>query len=139
MRVLFTIIIVVLLTSSAALAKNRSPSGVAKRGTLDVTQAQEVSAYTPAPEYPLEARRRYIGGSGMFRLIVQVRTGLVSAVEIERSTGSAALDTSAMKTLRHWRFKPVVLQSLQKKFAPGDRAREVVVRVPLTFEIRRKT
>jgi TonB family protein len=138
MRVL-SIIIVVALTSPAALAKNRSPLGTAKRVALDVPQAHEVSAYTPAPEYPLEARLRHIGGSGMFRLVVQIRTGLVSAVEIERSTGSAALDTSAVKTLRHWRFKPIVLQSLQKKFDPSDRSGEIVVRIPLTFEIRRKT
>src|SRR6266480_909019 len=72
-------------------------------------QAKKMVISTPSPVYPFEARRHWIEGSGLFLLRVQVRTGLVKTVSIERSTGSQLLDSAAVAALKRWRFKPGVL------------------------------
>ncbi len=59
----------------------------------------------PRPEYPYDARRRNLQGSGMF--ILRVRAdGTVSRVDVEDSTGSPLLDQTAIAAYSKWRFKP---------------------------------
>ena len=58
------------------------------------------------PDYPYELRARHIGGSGLFRVTLDVATGSVSKVVMIQSTRSTALDASAMKALRQWQWKP---------------------------------
>ena len=61
--------------------------------------------YAPRPEYPYDARRRNLQGSGMF--IIRVRPdGTVSRVDVEDSTGAPLLDHTAIATFSKWRFKP---------------------------------
>jgi TonB family protein len=59
----------------------------------------------PQPEYPAEARQRHVGGSGYFAVRVDRTTGRVATVQVLRSTGNKLLDSSAVQTLRQWRFK----------------------------------
>ncbi len=59
----------------------------------------------PRPEYPYEARRRNLQGSGMF--IIRVRPdGTVARVDVEDSTGAPLLDRTAIAAYSKWRFKP---------------------------------
>ena len=61
--------------------------------------------YAPRPEYPYEARRRNLQGSGMF--ILRVRPdGRVARVDVEDSTGAPLLDRTAIAAYSKWRFKP---------------------------------
>jgi TonB family protein len=61
--------------------------------------------YAPRPEYPYEARRRNLQGSGMF--ILRVRPdGIVARVDVEDSTGAPLLDRTAIAAYSKWRFKP---------------------------------
>jgi protein TonB len=58
-----------------------------------------------APAYPSTARR--LGMQGEVRLDVHVGTsGTVLDVRLRTSSGSAALDRSAIDAVRHWRFTP---------------------------------
>jgi TonB family protein len=59
----------------------------------------------PQPEYPAKARQQHIGGSGYFVIRVDRASGRVPTVEVRRSTGNKLLDSSAVQTLRQWRFK----------------------------------
>src|SRR5215831_21119805 len=60
--------------------------------------------YSPRPEYPTVARLYHMSGGGVFVLRVQIRTGLVKDVVIERSTGWTILDYTAKRALKQWRF-----------------------------------
>ena len=42
----------------------------------------------------------------MFQLNLDLKTGLVTRVTMIKSTGFPALDTSAVASLRQWRWKP---------------------------------
>ena len=94
--------------------------------------------YSPRPEYPTVARLYHMSGGGVFVLRVQIRTGLVKDVVIERSTGWTILDYTAKRALKQWRFKPgasnlppikVELPQLKDPFATEDS----FVRVPIHF------
>ncbi len=92
-----------------------------------------VGAYMPRPEYPRAARARRITGAGIVRLRVHIASGVVTRAEIERTTGSALLDQSGLRTFQKWRFKPQALRSLIAKQDPKDKSPDVVVLIPLRF------
>lgn len=58
------------------------------------------------PEYPYELRRSRITGDGTLFGQVDFKTGLVTSVRMEKSTGNTLLDQAALKAFRQWRFKP---------------------------------
>ncbi len=61
-----------------------------------------------APGYPSSARR--MGEQGQVRLDVHVGAdGVVIDVQLRESSGSAALDRSAMEAVRKWRFRPATV------------------------------
>jgi TonB family protein len=66
----------------------------------------------PQPVYPAEARRKSVGGAGVYRLRLRVETGEVTRVDIVRSTGSKVLDDEAVRTLRQWRARPHTLRAI---------------------------
>jgi TonB family protein len=57
------------------------------------------------PGYPAESRARHAEGTGLFRVTVDVNTGGVTNVGVIKSTGYAALDDSAMRAIRLWRWR----------------------------------
>ena len=61
---------------------------------------------TVPPEYPYAARSRHMAGSGLFRLTLELKTGIVSKVTVLQSTGAAMLDASAIAAFRLWQWKP---------------------------------
>lgn len=71
------------------------------------SSSARVSALTaPRLEYPYEARRQRITGSGIAALTVEPVSGSVTNVTMEVSTGSPVLDNAAATGFRRWRFKP---------------------------------
>ena len=56
-------------------------------------------------EYPIEARRARITGSGVFEMRIDPKTGRVKGVLVVQSTGSQILDWAAVRGFSHFRFK----------------------------------
>ena len=76
-----------------------------------------------ATQYPVEARKRHIEGSGVLVGDVDFETGRVVSVRMEKSTGSKMLDQAALRSYGQWQFKP----GLIRKF-----------RVPVTFKMAKR-
>jgi TonB family protein len=72
--------------------------------SLSSTRVSALSA--PRLEYPYEARRQKITGSGTVTMTVDPVSGQVTSVAMETSTGSLVLDNAAITGFRRWRFKP---------------------------------
>jgi TonB family protein len=66
----------------------------------------EDSIRAVAPEYPYQDRSQGHEGIGLFKLVLDLRTGAVSSVSVIKSTGFTTLDESAIAALRQWRSKP---------------------------------
>ena len=75
------------------------------------------------PDYPAEARARHAEGSGLFRMTVDVKTGAVTNVAVIKSTGYVALDASATRAMRFWRWRARSWKEIE---------------IPLTFDLRRR-
>jgi TonB family protein len=75
-------------------------------GSLSLSSAKIVALSAPRPEYPYEARRQRITGSGIVAMTVDPVTGMVTEVSMWQSTGSTYLDHAAIIGFRRWRFKP---------------------------------
>jgi TonB family protein len=79
----------------------------AQHTDLALTEAgRRIMIAAPQPEYPAEARAKHITGSGVYDVWMRVKPGVVTRVDIIRSTGSKLLDDAAVKSLRHWRARP---------------------------------
>ena len=96
-----------------ARAKKRTPSAVQSEAvssstptplTLPAAQAMAVTA--PLPEYPYQAKRANITGSGICVMTVDIASGKVTDAMMAQSTGDAMLDKVTTSTFRRWRFKP---------------------------------
>ena len=80
---------------------------------------------TPRPEYPESARRQGLEGRVLLRVLVDER-GQSKQVEINHSSGSAALDRAAAEAIRRWRFDPARL---------GEQPIESWLRIPIDFRL----
>lgn len=81
--------------------------------------------FTPAPVYPVQARRSRMEG----RVVLRVRVlppGAVADVHVIESSGWPLLDREALETVRRWRFEP----------APAGVTDAAVVTVPIAFRLR---
>ncbi|MEY2490523.1 MAG: periplasmic protein TonB [Verrucomicrobiota bacterium] len=81
-------------------ARNSSP------GSLTLSSGKVFALSAPRPEYPYEARRQKIVGSGIVAISVDLVSGHVTDVSMWQSTGSSVLDNATMTAFRRWRFKP---------------------------------
>jgi protein TonB len=75
-------------------------------GPMSMSSAKAVAVSAPRPEYPYEARRSKITGSGVCVMTVDPGSGSVTSAEMAQSTGNAILDNAATSAFRRWRFKP---------------------------------
>jgi TonB family protein len=69
------------------------------------------------PRYPYRvilgaAEARDIKASGMFRLSIDVNTGLVTQVTIIKSMGDQGLDNASTNAFKRWVFKPRTWQEV---------------------------
>lgn len=58
------------------------------------------------PQYPYQDRARYHQGSGLFRVTLDSKSGLVTDVTVRKSVGYRTLDNAVISALRQWRVKP---------------------------------
>ncbi len=82
------------------------PKPVGPVGPMSMSSAKAVAVSAPRPEYPYEARRSKITGSGVCVMTVDTGSGSVTSAEMAQSTGSPILDNAATAAFRRWRFKP---------------------------------
>ncbi len=67
----------------------------------------------PRPDYPYEARRQRLTGSGVALLSIATSNGSVLDVQMIQSTGNAVLDNAARAGFRRWRFRPGTVSQVQ--------------------------
>ena len=94
------------------------PQQTGPSGPVSMSSAKAVAISAPRPEYPYEARRSKLMGSGVCVMTVDTATGAVISAEMAKSTGSAILDNAATSAFRRWRFRPGTVSK---------------VRTPITF------
>ena len=85
--------------------------------SLSVAQSMAITA--PLPDYPYEAKRRNLTGSGICVVTVDTATGTVTNATMFQSTGSPLLDKITIQTFKSWRFKPGTVSQ---------------IRVPISYE-----
>jgi protein TonB len=91
-------------TRSEAPAEPATAAGGVARGAV-ILPRPSTSAANPSPTYPVASRRR--GEQGRVTLLVQVDpSGRVLDLAVLGSSGHAALDEEAARTVRRWRFEP---------------------------------
>ena len=94
-------------------------------GRSPVNAAPHAAGTNPKPAYPAFARRQGREGTVMLRVLVAA-TGDIE-VEIRQSSGTAALDRSALDTVRQsWRFAPAIANGMA---VAGS------IDVPITFRL----
>lgn len=81
-------------------------------GSLPLSSAKVLAINAPRPEYPYEARRQRVTGSGIVTMTIDPMSGNVSRVSMSKSTGSPFLDNAALTAFRRWRFKPGAVSSV---------------------------
>ena len=77
------------------------------------------------PRYPLIARRNGVEGTVRLKVFV-TREGRPTEVQLDQSSGSAALDTAALDAVKTWQFVPA---------RRGQEAIESWVVVPVVFKL----
>ena len=130
MRARFFITFAILMLSVAGRLESAAerPDAIAvvwgdgHRSGVSEGELKQYTVSSKRPEYPIEARRARLTGIGVFVLNIDKRTGAVTSVDVETSTGSKVLDGYATNAFKTWRFKPGAI---------------LRVRMPSAFNIRR--
>ena len=99
------------------------PAQAAVPQNVSVSQVTYINK--PAPIYPMKSRRAGEQGRVMVRLLIDI-TGRPTQVSVEKSSGYAALDESAVSAVRAALFKP---------FTEGGIPRAVWVVAPINFNL----
>lgn len=101
------------------------PAEGAPVGDPDLVDATPRYRSNPLPDYPYLARQRH--WEGVVWLLVDVsHKGRVTALKVAESSGYGALDKSALKGVRRWRFDPARRLGI---------AVDSQVRVPVEFRL----
>jgi hypothetical protein len=61
---------------------------------------------SPLPDYPVADIAQKREGFGLFRVMLDLKTGVVRGVTVIQSTGMQSLDSYGVGTLSRWRWKP---------------------------------
>ncbi len=97
----------------------------AGRGTGRSSYIAPQYVSSPAPEYPLDAKR--LRREGVVILTVRVNeAGLPISVNLRHTSGLKCLDDAAIRTVQHWIFRPAQL---------GGQAIAALVEVPIRFRL----
>jgi len=107
------------------IGEKRHPTSGAKpteppvAGLMSLSAAQAIAVRAPLPEYPYQAKRAHITGSGVCVMTVNTASGNVTNAMMAESTGDGILDYVTIHTFQRWRFKPGTVSQ---------------VRVPISYE-----
>lgn len=106
-------LVVFLLCLAAANAHAQQLTAVTAAGkTISYRQGVKPSPWDHdvlkkvGPVYSESQRERHNQGTGLYRGTIDVETGQVIRMAIEKSTGYQPLDEAAVTALKQWRFKP---------------------------------
>ena len=86
-------------------ARAASAPTVAATGSGSATPRKAAYLHNPPPAYPLSARRNGEEGTVTLRVLV-ARDGAPASIVVQRSSGHARLDRSALEAVKAWRFVP---------------------------------
>jgi TonB family protein len=112
------VLLILLLAVVSAQGSARDPSNYFYRiSPADAPLKKEPAYKAKRSEYPADARRDHLTGSGLFALHIAA-DGHVVRVEALKSIGHPSLDQAAIAAFRQWRFRPGSIQ---------------VVRVPIRY------
>jgi len=73
---------------------------------LSEKETKKCALETPFAEYPADAMRRGIVGTGIYELRIDPKTGRVKGIVVIAAAGNPMLDQASMRALLKWRFKP---------------------------------
>jgi protein TonB len=109
-------------------AQGSGPANAPPTGADQAQVRASVPLYdrNPAPVYPAAARRRNLEGMVLLSVLVDCE-GKAAEVKLQRGSGHALLDGSALDSVRRWRFTPALR---------GGRPQEMWVQVPVRFELK---
>lgn len=108
--------------ASGTGAGNGNEHGSSQNGVVTI-QARLRESFRP--EYPDHARRQNREGRVLLRVLVDDQ-GRSRQVEVHSSSGSDALDRSAVEAIKRWRFHPAHY---------GDQPVESWLRIPIEFRL----
>jgi TonB family protein len=100
----------------ALLLATASPALPAEPDATVLPEARTIMLSMPRPQYPEEALRRHITGSGRCELIFNPNTGRVTRVTVIESSNSKLLDDAAAKTYFRWRAQPGKVSRMRVPF-----------------------
>ncbi|MEJ0069513.1 MAG: energy transducer TonB [Pseudomonadota bacterium] len=107
---------------------SRGAEGTARATPHDANAVPNVKAVvTPAPEYPQVALQYKEEGTVYLTVKIGV-DGTPTEVTLYKSSGFGSLDETAIKTMRQWRFAPVL---------KNGRPEAVTIYVPMEFRLKR--
>ena len=89
------------------------PTIISAPVAMSLSVARSMAITAPMPEYPYEAKRRNLTGSGICVVTVETATGTVTDAAMFQSTGSPLLDKLTIQTFKGWRFKPGTVSQLR--------------------------
>ena len=69
--------------------------------------------YGPHPTKTLKASSRHLAGTGVFLLQMDMASGRVISITIQKSTGQPLLDKCAVDALRKWRTAPGTVRTIR--------------------------
>jgi len=95
LRILLALLFLAILASSHATEIVRIPP-----------QYKKDALTSPDPEYPIKAQHLGYQGQGIYRLVINKKTGMADEIKVLRTTGHRELDASAVMTLLNWKFAP---------------------------------
>ncbi len=82
------------------------PDALPASGSPALTTALAYRFRTDVP-YPIAAKRQHAQGTVLLRVLIDAH-GVPERIEIEKSSGHAALDRSAREAVLRWRFAPAM-------------------------------
>jgi TonB family protein len=104
---------------ATSVAQKATEFPVAGLMSVSMSAAKAIAVSAPLPEFPYQAMRANITGSGVCVMSVDTASGKVISAMMAQSTGNAILDKVTTDTFLRWRFKPGTVSQ---------------VRVPITYE-----
>ncbi|MDR1482186.1 MAG: energy transducer TonB [Synergistaceae bacterium] len=109
--------------SSRAGPDSGTPSGGSPRATHGIVEAGELKIMKRVtPNYPMISRKRKEQGTVI--LLIDIESGSVTSVRVERGSGHLPLDEAAIRAVKGWKFD---LSGL------GER---ITARIPFRFELK---
>ena len=70
------------------------------------SQYKKDALAAPIPEYPMKSQHLGYQGQGIYRLVINKKTGMADEIKVLKTTGHRELDASAVMTLLNWKFQP---------------------------------